>query len=293
VDVPPECQGILTFVNVASFATLDAYLPSDAAENIIGQRSVAPFATLAQVSLVDLVGLVCLTQIHQGALSEGYIGSSCVGIYDELAVSADDQGAMVALVNSISSTELHDILPNAWNGAVNLLNGRPYTSAAGISNTSGIGSVSLRAIRNAATLSRPFETLAAAVNALNRDTTLLRHFDWYALINDRAYRYLYGMTCFGIDPAILPNGTDIRPTLASASEVYNDVASAVSFANRYNELTINPAIGLTNLQQQIAGKTFFGCYISYANDPWSGNNMAFFVDAASGFSVLSETRWSE
>ncbi|HZN94114.1 MAG TPA: hypothetical protein VFB81_15480, partial [Myxococcales bacterium] len=29
VDVAPECQGILTFANNASFATLDIYLPSD------------------------------------------------------------------------------------------------------------------------------------------------------------------------------------------------------------------------------------------------------------------------
>ena len=28
VDVAPECQGLLTFANVASFATLDEYLPS-------------------------------------------------------------------------------------------------------------------------------------------------------------------------------------------------------------------------------------------------------------------------
>jgi len=38
---------------------------------------------------------------------------------------------------------------------------------------------------------------------------------------------------------------------------------------------------------------FEGCYISYANDPWSGNNLAFFVDTVSGFSVLTETYWSE
>lgn len=293
VDVAPECQGVLDFANVASFATLDAYLPSDVALNIIGQRSVAPYTTLAQLSSVNLVGPVRLTQLHQGALAEGFIGASCVGIFDELAVSADDQAAMVALVNSISSTELHDLLPDAWNGAVNLLGGRPYSSAAAISNMSGIGSVSFRAIRNAATLSRPFETLAAAVNGLNRDATVLRHFDWYYVVTQQTQRYLYGMTCFGVDPDLLPNGTEIRPTLASASEVYSSVSHAVSFANRYHELTLDPAVGLANLQAQLAGRSFFGCYIDYANDPWSGNNLAFFVDPVSGFSVLAETRWSE
>jgi hypothetical protein len=43
----------------------------------------------------------------------------------------------------------------------------------------------------------------------------------------------------------------------------------------------------------MAGRTFFGCYMSYSNDPWSGNNLSFFVDPTSGFGVLTETRWSE
>lgn len=294
VDVAPECQGIISFVNTASFATLDIYLPSNVASNIVAARAISPFVTLEDLSSVSLVGEARLTQIHQGALAQGYIGASCAGIYDELAVSSDDAQALVSLVNGVSSTELHDYLPYAWNGATNLLNLRPFTTAAQISATSGIGPVSFRNLRNAATLTKPFEALAAAATALHRDADILPHFDWYAILTEQQGFYmLNGMTCFGIDPALLPNGTDIRSNLADDQEVYADVADAISFADRNHELTIDPAVGLANLAARIDGGSFFGCYISYANDPWSGNNMAFFVDTVTGFGVLTETRWSE
>jgi hypothetical protein len=297
VDVAPECQGILTFANVASFATLDEYLPSDVASNLVGRRATSPFVSLADVSSVHLVGPARLEQIEGGARAEGFIGASCVGVLDDLAVSTDDAAKMVALVNSVSSTELHDILPYAWNGATNLLNLRPFTSVEGISGTSGIGSVSFRNLRNAATLSRPLEELIAAVNALpqpDHGGKLARHFDWYQIVTDSYYYRLTGMECFGIDPDILPNGTVIRPNLATASEVHTKVASTVSFANRYGQIpaaVVNA--GMANLDARIAGRTFKGCYFSYSDDPWSGNNVAFFVDTVSGFSVLTETYWTE
>jgi hypothetical protein len=297
VDVAPECQGIITFVNVASFETLDAYLPSDVVHNLVTQRASSPFVTLADVASVRLVGPARLEQIEGGARTEGFIGPSCVGILDDVAVSTDDAAEMVGLVNTLSSTELHDILPYAWNGATNLLNLRPFTSAQGISGTAGIGAVSFRNLRNAATLSQPLEGLIAAVNAQhqgNYGATMARHFDWYQFVTDRYYYQLSGMECFGIDPAILPNGTSIRANLATAAEVRADVAGAVSYANRYGQIPSSVvANGLANLDARIAGRSFKGCYISYANDPWSGNNLAFFVDTVSGFSVLTDTYWSE
>jgi hypothetical protein len=297
VDVAPECQGLITFVNVAPFATLDAYLPSDVATNLVNQRASAPFVTLADVASVRLVGPARLEQIEGGARSEGFIDDGCVGILDDLAISEDDAAELVALVNSLSSTELHDILPYAWNGATNLLNLRPFTSAHGISTTSGVGAVSFRNLRNAATLSQPLEELIAAVNALppsSNGVTMARHFDWYHIVTNEGRYRLNGMECFGIDPDILPNGAIIRPNLATAAEVRADVASAVSFANRNGQIPSSVvAAGLANLDARIAGRTFKGCYFDYSNDPWSGNNVAFFVDTVSGFSVLTETYWSE
>ncbi|HVE82841.1 MAG TPA: hypothetical protein VND93_08325 [Myxococcales bacterium] len=293
VDVAPECQGVITFANNASFATLDLYLPSDLASNIVGARSVTPFTNVASLSAVYGMGPVRLSQTYQGALAEGYVTSSCVGIFDELAVSTDDQAQMVALVNGISSEEMHDILPHAWNGAVNLLAGRPYTTAAGISNTSGIGTVSFRNIRNTATLSKPFEALAAAVNNLHGDGRMARHFDWYHEMWNAEYGYHQaGGTCFGIDPNVVPQGIEIRQNLATPTEVYDTMAWAVSYVDRYHH-TIDPTAGLANLQEQAAGRSFFGCNINYAPDPWSGHTISFFVDPLTGFGAFTETWWSE
>jgi hypothetical protein len=297
VDAAPECQGIITFVNVASFATLDQYLPSDAALNLVDRRTASPFVSLADISSVRLIGPARLEQLEGGARTEGFIGASCVGILDDLALSADDAAELVPLVNTLSSTELHDILPYAWNGATNLLNLRPFTSVEAISGTSGIGSVSFRNLRNAATLSKPLEQLIASVNALpggNNGASMARHFDWYDILTSRGRYQLNGLECFGIDPAILPNGTTIRPNLANDAEVRAEVAGTVSFANRNGQIPSSVVqAGLANLDARITGRSFKGCYMSYSDDPWSGNNLAFFVDTVNGFSVLTETYWSE
>lgn len=300
VDVAPECQGIISFVNVASFATLDAYLPSDVATNLINQRTVSPFVTLADVASVRLVGDTRLEQIEAGARAQGFIFADCVGIEDQLALSADDAARMVSLVNSISDSELHAILPDAWNGAVNLLNTRPFTSVGAIAATANIGPASIRDIRNAATLSRPLEELIDAVNAVpvrHNGVSMARHFDWYRTMMDAAYAYQRGsVECFGIPAAYLPDGAVDRGYLADDAEVRAWFAGTVSFANRNGEIaqsTIDS--GKANLEQHIAGRgpKFKGCYISYAPDPWSGHDLAFFVDIDNGFGVKGDTYWTE
>ncbi|HYI02584.1 hypothetical protein [Hyalangium sp.] len=297
VDVAPECQGLLHFVNGASFQTLDEYLPSDVATHLVTLRASSPFVTLAQVAVVQGVGPARLEQIEGGARAEGFIGPSCVGIMDELAVSTDDSAAMVSLVNTLSDSELHDVLPYAWNGAVNLLSLRPFTSAQGISDVAGIGNVSLRNLRNAATLSRPLEALIAAVNAVPQSgsygANMARHFDWWQIVTGGYYQF-GGLECFGLEPNSVPYGATLRPNLANAAEVRAEIVSTVSTANRHNQISSSViSAGLANLDALSAGRSFKGCYFSYANDPWSGHNVAFFVDTVTGFSVLTETYWSE
>jgi hypothetical protein len=297
VDVAPECQGIITFVNGASFQTLDVYLPSDVATNLVTRRASSPFVTLAQVSAVQGVGEARLEQLAGGARAEGFIGPSCVGIMDELAVSTDDSAAMVSLVNTISDSELHDVLPDAWNGAVNLLNLRPFTSARGISNVAGIGDVSLRNIRNSATLSRPLEALIAAVNAApqpgNYGANMARHFDWWQLVTGGHYRS-GGPTCFGLEPSSVPYGATIRPNLADAAEVRAEVVRTVTTASPNNQISSSViSAGLANLDALSAGRSFKGCLFSYADDPWSQHSAAIFVDTVNGFSVMTDTYWSE
>ncbi len=297
VDVAPECQGLLTFANGAAFATLDVYLPSDAASNLVAWRTTSPFTTLAEVSAVRLMGATRLKQLETGARTEGYIGPTCAGILDELAVSTDDEAAMVALVNGISSTELHDVLPDAWNGAENLLGLRPFTSAAGISNVAGIGASSFRRIRNAATLSRPLEDLIAAVAAVpqyDRGATLARHFDWWNLVMDPSYYESSDPLCFGLEPSSTPYRAVIRPNLADANEVRTRVMNAVTTANYSGQIPASViAAGMANLDQFITGRTFKGCYFNYSRDPWSWNRAAFFVDTETGFGVLTESFFSE
>jgi hypothetical protein len=299
VDVAPECQGILGFANTASFQTLNQYVPSNVANNLISRRATSPFVSLTDLSSVSLVGPARLEQLATGARAKGLIGASCVGILDGLALSTDDAAAIVSLVNGISDSELHDVLPNAWNGASNLLNLRPFTSVQAIANVSGIADVSLRNIRNSATLSRPLEALISAVNTAgdrgHGGTRMERHFDWWQTVvgDGRAYR-VGRFECFGLEASSVPHGATVRPYLANAAEVRAEVDSTVKSANGNNQIPASVvSAGMANLDERITGRTFKGCYYSYAKDPWSGNSVAFFVDTQNGFSVLTDTYWVE
>jgi hypothetical protein len=295
VDVAAECYGIIDFANQASFRTLDAYLPSNVANNIISRR---PFTSLAQLSAVPLVGPARLKQLEGGARTLDYIDADCVGILDGLAISRDDQTAIVALVNRIDDSELHDVLPDAWNGAVNLLNTRPFTTAQQIADTAGIGDVSFRNIRNSATLSRPLEALFSAINAVpgngSYGATALRHFDWWNIAIE-GHRYREQKECFGLEPNSVPYGATVRPNLATAAEVRAEVERTVQYVD-WNNTRIPASVraaGLANLDTLTAGRSFKGCIISFSDDPWSAHHVSIFVDTKNGFSVMTETWWAE
>ncbi|NTX16066.1 hypothetical protein HUA76_35380 [Myxococcus sp. CA056] len=299
VDLAPECQGLLTFVNTAAPATLDAYLPSDVVLNLVSRRSTAPFVTLAEVSGVHLVGPVRLTQIESGARSLGYITSSCVGILDELALSTDDAAAVVSLVNTVNASTLYAILPYAWNGATQLLGLRPFTSVQAISNASGIGAASLRTLRNAATQGYDLEVLVSTVNAVPESNWTVKmdlSFDIEDVMagahgNDR----LDYATCFGIDPATFPNSRFTnRPNLANAAEVHSYVASAASTAQYQGQIPTSIVTnGLSDLDSRTAGGTFKGCHLGYDDGPWAGIQVHFFVNVATGFRILTVQHWVE
>ncbi|RKG90026.1 hypothetical protein D7V97_42315 [Corallococcus sp. CA053C] len=298
VDVAPDCQGILAFVNTSSYATLDQFLPSNVVTNLVNRRATAPFTSLADLSSVPLVGETRLKQIEGGARNRDFIDADCTGIFDGIALSHDDAAAIVSLVNTIDDSELHDVLPDAWNGAANLLNLRPFTSAQAISNVTGIGDVSFRNIRNSATLSRPFEALATALNAIPSNgsygAVLQRHFDWWEVVTANHPYSRGGPTCFGLEPSSVPSGATIRPYLANAAEVRAEVNSTLAYVNASSKIPAGViSAGLANLDARIAGRSFKGCIFSYADDPWSSHSAAIFVDTVNGFSVLSETWWAE
>ncbi|WP_255442447.1 hypothetical protein [Corallococcus sp. Z5C101001] len=297
VDVAQECTGILEFANKASYQILDRFLPSNVVTNIVNRRATAQFTSLADLSSVTLVGPTRLKQLEGGARTLDYIDADCVGIMDGLAISRDDQTAIVALVNSIDDSELHDVLPNAWNGAVNLLGHRPFTTAQQIADTTGIGDVSFRNIRNSATLSRPLEALFAAVNAIpsngSAGVTTLRHFDWWKIATASHY-YENEKVCFGLEPSSVPRYAKVRPNLADSAEVIAAVERSITGVN--GDVTISPQVlkaGRDNLAELTAGRSFKGCILSYGDDPWSRHNVSIFVDTTTGFSVLAETWWAE
>jgi DNA uptake protein ComE-like DNA-binding protein len=296
VDVAPECTGILTFANTATFQTLDVYLPSNVANNLISRRQVSPFVSLADIASVHLVGPVRLDQLEDGARHEGFVEPHCVGILDNLALSSSEATALVALVNTVSDSELHDILPNAWNGAVNLLGRRPFASVQDIAQVDGISSVGFRNLRNAATLSRPLEALIAAVNAVpdngSNGVSMARHFDWWQSMKGGSH--WRQLECFGLEPNSVPRDAVVRPSLADADEVRAEVEATVASAQEKGVIpeAVRTA-GLENLEARIAGRSFKGCRFTYANDPWSQHTRTFFVDTANGFSVMTTSYWAE
>ncbi|GHG70596.1 hypothetical protein [Comamonas sp. JC664] len=301
VDVAPECQGILTFLNSASAATLGAYVPSNVVSNLVAARTASPFTTMAQVASVSSVGPARLTQLEGGARAQGFITSSCLGILDEVALSVDDGAALVSLVNSVGASSLHAILPNAWTGAYNLLQLRPFASAQAISATSGIGSASLRSLRNAANLGYAVAELFAAVNAQpesNWTSRLSQNFSAESILAGAhgSGGELRGGTCFGIDPSLYPaTGTwTTRSNLATGAEVVSQVQSTVGYAQGNGP--ISPAVvtaGIAELQANTANRTFKGCQLAYRKGPWAGIAIHFYIDTASDYRVLSVQHWVE
>ncbi|ATB47193.1 hypothetical protein [Corallococcus macrosporus] len=299
VDVAAECQGIIAFANSATYAKLDQYLPSNVVDNLVAARAAQPFVSLADVSAVRLVGPARLQQLEQGARSEDYIDADCYGIVEGLAVSQDDAAAIRTLVNSVSFTELYTIMPYAWNGAQNLANQRPFSNVDAIGATSGVGEVGFRNLRNAATLSRPFEALVAAVNALpgsHGGVFMARHFDWWANLNGQHYNF--GIhECYGDKTEQFTNPNipgQHRGADADGAEVRAHVAAFVNAADRFG--TLDPAVkaaGLANLAALTEGRSFFGCSYGFAPDPWSGHSGTFFIDTENGFGVYTDSYWVE
>ncbi|MFT3768309.1 MAG: hypothetical protein QM820_22900 [Minicystis sp.] len=297
-DTAPECHGFLDYANTATYAQLDAYLPSNVATNIVNARAAQPFASIASVYSVSGVGETRLQQMLTVARSSGFVGASCSGIYDQIAVSTTEASAIVGLVNEANKEELHGVLSFLINqGVVDTLAAtRPYANAGAVSNTSGVGNAVFRALRNAATYYRPFEQLVGAVNAVNHPDGQIRidqHFDWRPIVASAATDPVTSMDCFGIDPALLPPGATNRPTLGNSNEVLENVSDAFGNANAFGEITLDPTPGFTDVEARAGTHSFFGCYIDYHPNPWVYDSKAFFVDQQTGASILIDRHYVE
>lgn len=295
VDVAPECWGIIDYVNTVPVSYLYYSLPDTLADAIVARRTQTPFTSLADLSSVNGIAQGRLAQIAGGARTLDYIDQDCAGVWEELAVSHDDMVAILAFTNSATEAQLLDALPANHNAVPGLIAYRPFANLAALVDVKEIGPAAFRYLRNAATHQGALDKLAADVTAAERDVDIDLTFDWQELLlgQDQPGQLTHA-ECFGVDPQIVADiGGTLRAELATPADVHADVLDAYNYANRNSDLGLNPTAGLANLDARIAGHSLSGCILRYAPDPWSGVNRAFYFDPATGFQILTDTRWSE
>jgi DNA uptake protein ComE-like DNA-binding protein len=291
-DLAPECAGILSYVNTASLAELDSYLPSDVASALVQRRATQAFADIADISSVSGVAQARLALIAARARTLAFIGPSCAGVYEEIAVSADDAAAILAFANTATEAELWDVVRTEPDTVAPLLvSRRPYTTLQQLVDVSGVGPSTFRSLRDAATFD-PFDDVVDRANATGADVELKTAFNWYSAASESGAYHQAGKTCFGVPYELVDGYGQLRPNLADATEVIQQITYAVNYANRYGGVG-NSSAGLAHLSAQLAGGTFFGCYISWAPNPWCGYTRRFFVNKDTGYRVLADTWWCE
>jgi len=291
-DVAADCAGVLDFVNQASPATLDAYLPSNVASAVVARRTRSPFVSIADLSSVSGIAAARLQQIGEAARTTGYIGAACAGVYEELAVSADDRAAILTFVNTADTEAVINSLRSSQAETVGpaLVAARPFGSLEQVAAFSGIGPSSFRGIRDAAVIG-PFDQLVTAVNATPTAVTLSTGFDPIEALYPQVYGRSTAPECFGMPADIVAQaGGTLRPNLADGAEVMAAVTSAVAQAG---SLPFSSAPGLADLSAQVAGQSFYGCSMSYEPNPWCGLDRSFFVNTVTGYRVFVETGWCE
>jgi hypothetical protein len=295
VDTGPECEGILTYVNGASYAELDSYLPAQVATDLVARRAVTPFVSMADISSISGIAQARLVQIAGRALTLAFIDTDCAGVYEEHAVTATERTAILAFVNNATEYSLENATPNNIDVVPYLLANRPYTTLQALANTPQVGIATFHALKVAA-IDGPFEVLADAVNAAGIEADIRTDFYWYdALVTETysAYR-LTGMLCFGIDPDIVDMmGGQMRSELADADEVVEQTTGAIEYADRFNGLAMDQTAGLADLAAWADGRTFYGCYIDFMPNPWMEIQRRIYVDTATNTGVVVDTWWSE
>ncbi|MBP8805289.1 MAG: hypothetical protein KBG48_13060 [Kofleriaceae bacterium] len=292
-DLAPECAGILTYANAASATELDDFLPSNVVANLVARRAQAPFVDIADLSSVSGIAQARLSAIAERARTASYIDATCAGVYEELAVSADDAAAILGYANTASEAALLEVVRFEKHTVVPaLLAARPFANLQGLVDVYGVGTSTFRALRDAA-IESPFDELVSRVNDADEYALMRTDFDWFATLYDMPGQPTH-LTCWGIASSIVVGqlGGTIRPELADGDEVYARAAEAVAIADRFGEVG-DATAGLAHLAAQVDGQTFFGCSQGFAPDPWSGVTRTFYVNTVTGYRVLVETWWVE
>ncbi len=291
-DLAPECAGILTYVNGASATELDDYLPSNVVANLVARRAQAPFVDMADLSSVTGIAQARMSALAERARAASFIDATCAGVYEELAVSADDASAILGYANTASEAALLEVVRFEKHTVVPaLLAARPFATLQGLVDVYGVGTSTFRALRDAA-IESPFDELVSRVNDADEYALMRTDFDWFATLYDMPGQPTH-LTCWGLASSIVsPLGGTVEPGLIDGDEVYDRAAEAVAIANRFGEVG-DATAGLAHLAAQVDGQTFFGCSQGFAPDPWSGVTRTFYVNTVTGYRVLVETWWVE
>lgn len=147
-------------------------------------------------------------------------------------------------------------------------------------------------VTSSLTSSGAFAALVERFNALQLGAKIELSFEPAAALADQPGRP-GGTVCFGLEPALVAPWGTVRGDLADGDEVWDAVTGTIGRADPFHRRLGDVDAGLTDLLVLVADRSFAGCYLRFAPDPWSGVERAFFVDPGTGFRVLAETRWSE
>lgn len=163
VEGSPEARGILALLADPSTTTgvLDDAVGLDrrAAVNLIAHRDGADgirgtadddaFDTIAEVDAIAYVGSSALDKLRTYALAHGFVpsGDELVGVFDNVAFTADEATATLALVNTASQGLLDDGVGLDRRAAANIVAARPLADLARLSAVAYVGHGAMLALR--------------------------------------------------------------------------------------------------------------------------------------------------
>jgi hypothetical protein len=169
-----EAEAVVWAVNSQSYAALDSVLDARAVTNLVAAR---PFAHLAQVGAVSLVGPTALGQLHGKAAAWWAMmrGATVTlaGTFD--GVSFDEATAVKAL--ELANTSTRDQLISGGvpaNPVSAMLGNRPFTSLAGVANVGGVGTSAMQGLKAFAQAS-----MVDAIQALKNQLAPLTADIWF------------------------------------------------------------------------------------------------------------------
>ncbi|MCP4869115.1 MAG: hypothetical protein GY898_10410 [Proteobacteria bacterium] len=154
LDGSPEGVALLDFLDDSSttFEVLDDDVPLNrrAAENIVAQRAITPFQTVAEVDDVPWVGPSALNALVDHLLAEDLVpsGGDLLGVFDDVAFTVDEADAALALVNDADFTVLDDEVPLNRRAAENIVAARPIATLAFLEAVPQVGPSAMLKIRD-------------------------------------------------------------------------------------------------------------------------------------------------